>query len=106
MAAHPLLSALCGAGILERTSARQGPYLRVTPRFLSHAETTAARLRLQGRPNDPCSTLASALLEWDEYQHDPQQGALVLVDLLDERDQLGSLRPVFPGLEQFVQVAA
>ena len=54
----------------------------------------------------PASTLAYALLAWDGYGADPHQGALVLVDLLEERGQLGALRPVFPLLEQFGTAAA
>jgi hypothetical protein len=100
------LSALATAGVLERCSGRGRAFLRVTPRFLAHAEDAANRLRLQGRATGPTSTLATALLGWDGYDHDPHQGALVLVDLLEERGQLGALRPVFPLLEQFGSVAA
>lgn len=100
------LSALAGAGVLERCSGRGRAYLRVAPRFLAHAEDCAARLRLQGRSSGPTGTLASALLGWDGYDHDPHQGALVLVDLLEERGQLGALRPVFPLLEEFATAAA
>lgn len=100
------LSALAGAGVLERCSGRGRAYLRVTPRFLAHAEDCAARLRLQGRATGPTGTLAFALLAWDGYDHDANQGALVLVDLLEERSQLGALRPVFPLLEQYGSVAA
>jgi hypothetical protein len=100
------LSNLAHAGVLERCHGRGGTFLRVTPRFLAHAESAAARLKLQGRHTGPSSALASALLAWDGYDHDPQQGALVLVDLLEERGQLGALRPVFPLLEEFGAVAA
>ncbi|HUR25521.1 MAG TPA: hypothetical protein VM327_05855 [Candidatus Thermoplasmatota archaeon] len=100
------LSALAAAGVLERCSGRGRAYLRVTPRFLAHAEDAAARLRLNGRATGPAGTLVSALLAWDGFDHDPHQGALVLVDLLEERGQLGALRPVFPLLEQFGSVAA
>jgi hypothetical protein len=103
--ANPL-SALAAAGVLERCSARGRAFLRVTPRFLAHAEDAAARLRLQGRHTGPSAALASALLSWDGYDHDPRQGARVLVDLLEERGQLGALRPVFPLLEEFGAVAA
>lgn len=100
------LSDLTSAGVLERCSGRGRAYLRVTPRFLAHAEDAAARLRLSGRGSTPAGILVSALLAWDGYDHDPHQGALVLVDLLEERGQLGALRPVFPLLEQFGTVAA
>jgi hypothetical protein len=104
-----LLSVLTQADILERCPGRgdtRGTYLRVTPRFLAHAESAAARLKLQGRHTGPTAALANALLSWDAYEHDPNQGALELVDLLEERGQLGALRPVFPLLEQFGSVAA
>jgi len=103
--ANPL-SDLAAAGVLERCSGRGRAFLRVAPRFLAHAEDAAARLRLQGRATGPAGTLAFALLGWDGYDSDPHQGALVLVDLLEERGQLGALRPVFPLLEQFGSVAA
>lgn len=103
--ANPL-SALAAAGVLERCSSRGRAYLRVTPRFLAHAEDASARLRLQGRLTGPSGALVSALLSWDGYDHDPHQGALVLVDLLEERGQLGALRPVFPLLEEFGAIAA
>jgi hypothetical protein len=101
-----LLSVLAQAEVLERTHGRGRAYLRVTPRFLAHAEGASARLKLQGRHTGPAAALAHALLSWDGYGHDPHQGALVLVDLLGERGQLGALRPVFPLLEQFCSVAA
>lgn len=101
-----LLAQLTQADVLERCHGRGGTYLRVTPRFLAHAESAAARLKLQGRHTGPTAALAQALLAWDAYTHDPHQGALVLVDLLEERGQLGALRPVFPLLEQFGSVAA
>ena len=101
-----LLAQLTQADVLERCHGRGRTYLRVTPRFLAHAEVQAARLKLQGRHTGPTTALAQALLTWDAYEHDPQQAALVLVDLLEERGQLGALRPVFPLLEQFGSVAA
>jgi hypothetical protein len=100
------LSALASAGVLERCSGRGRAYLRVTPRFLAHAEDAAARLRLQGRADGAAGVLSLALLAWDGYEHDPHQGALVLVELLEERGQLGAIRPVFPLLDQFGSVAA
>lgn len=106
MAPVTLLSALSSAGILERPSSRRGAFLRVTPRFLAHAEETAARLHLTGRAANPALVLDSALATWDDYRHDPHQGALLLVDFLDGRSQLGSLQPVFPALDNFAQAAA
>jgi hypothetical protein len=105
MPAATLLSALSAAGVLERPSSRRGAFLRVTPRFLDHAERTAARLRLTGRPAQPASVLDAALATWDDYRHDPHQGALLLVDFLDGRSQLGGLQPVFPALEAFSAAA-
>lgn len=101
-----LLAQLTQADVLERCHGRGRTFLRVTPRFLAHAEESAARLKLAGRHTGPSAALAQALLTWDDFQHDPHQAALVLVDLLEERGQLGSLRPVFPLLEQFGSVAA
>lgn len=106
MPASTLLSALSAAGVLERPGSRRGAFLRVTPRFLDHAESMAARLRSQGREAHPTAVLDAALTSWDDYRHDPGQGALLLVDFLDGRSQLGSLQPVFPALEAFAQAAA
>jgi hypothetical protein len=50
--------------------------------------------------------LDAALAGWDDYHQDPHQGALLLVDFLDGRDQLGALQPVFPAWEHFAQAAA
>jgi hypothetical protein len=100
-----LLSALAQADVLERCHGRGRTYLRVTPRFLAHAEASSARLRQQGRHTGATGALAHALLAWDAYAHDPHQGARVLVDLLDDRGQLGLLRPVFP-LEEWAGAAA
>lgn len=101
-----LLSALSAAGVLERPRSRRGAFLRVTHRFLDHAEKTAARLRATGHAPAPTGFLEAALATWDEYGHDPRQGALLLVDFLDGRGQWGSLQPAFPALEQFIQIAA
>lgn len=106
MPSSPLLSALSGAGVLERPSSRRGAFLRVSPRFLDHAESTAARLRMQGGPVAPAAVLQQALANWDDYRHDPSQGALLLVDFLDGRSQFGALQPVFPALEAFAPAAA
>ena len=106
MPATTLLSALCSAAILERPSGRRGTYLRVTPRFLAHAEAHESILVLQGRATTPAAAFASALASWDEYHQDPYAGAQLLVELLEERGQLGLLRPVFPMLETFAQAAA
>lgn len=106
MPASTLLSALSAAGVLERPGSRRGAFLRVTPRFLDHAEAMAARLRSQGRDADPAVVLDAALASWDDYRHDPAQGALLLLDFLDGRSQLGALQPVFPALEAFAQAAA
>lgn len=106
MPAPTILSALAAAGVLERPGSRRGAFLRVTPRFLAHAEETSNRLRLLGRAHDPATVLDAALAAWDDYGHDPHQGAALLVDFLDGRSQLGALQPVFPALEAFVPAAA
>lgn len=96
MPAPTLLSALAAAGVLERPGSRRGAFLRVTPRFLAHAEAYAARLRGLGRPHDPASVLDASLATWDNYVGDSRQGALLLVEFLDGHGQFGSLQPVFP----------
>jgi hypothetical protein len=106
MPASTLLSGLSAAGVLERPGSRRGAFLRVTPRFLDHAEATAARMRMTGRGASPAVVLHAALAGWDDYRQDPYQGALLLVDFLDGRGQLGNLQPVFPALEHFAQAAA
>ncbi len=108
MAAN-LLSALASAAVLERCANRDASFLRVTPRFLSHAEETGLRLRMNGTASHsthPAHVLAAALATWDDFHRDPNQGATMLVDLLEARGQLGALRPVFPALEQFTPIAA
>lgn len=104
--AATLLSALSAAGILERPGSRRGAFLRVTPRFLAHAEAWAGRLHATGRSAPPAVVLDAALATWDTYHHDPRQGALLLVDFLDGRSQWGGLQPVFPALEAFPSAAA
>jgi hypothetical protein len=94
---HPL-AALALAGVVER--AAPASTLRVTPRFLAHAEATGARRRLLAH-DDARAVLESALATWDDYSHDARTGAEVLENLLDDRGQLGRLRPQFPLLEQF-----
>lgn len=106
MPSSTLLSSLASAGVLERPGSRRGAFLRVTPRFLAHAEDTASRLRLLGRAHDPASVLTAALTAWDDYGHDPHQGSLLLVDFLDGRSQLGALQPVFPALDSFANAPA
>jgi hypothetical protein len=101
-----LLSALCAAGVLERTPARGGTYLRVSPRFLAHAEASSSRLRVQGLPATPGASLSTALTSWDGFTQDPLAAADLLLEILEARNQLGGLRPVFPMLEQFAPIAA
>ena len=94
-----LLAALTNAGVLERAGSPRTT-LRVSPRFLSHAESTGARRRLL--PHDTTrAVLQAALATWDDYAQDTHAGANVLETLLDERGQLGALRPQFPILERF-----
>ena len=105
MPSATLLSALSAAGVLERPGSRRGAFLRVTPRFLDHAESTAARLRMTGHPTAPAAVLHAALAGWDDYRQDPYQGALLLADFLDGHGQFGGLQPVFPALESFPAAA-
>ena len=87
-----VLASLASAGILERAGSRRT--LRVTPRFLAHAEGTAGRLRLLGHP-DPALVLREALGSWDAYRHDLADGTTALMGFLADHDQFGALRPVF-----------
>lgn len=101
--AQNLLAALALAGVLQRAPGARG--LRVTHRFLAHAEGTAGRFRMLGLAGDESDVLANALSTWDDYRQDPRAGAGLLRDMLADRDQLGSLRPVFPAIESFSAAA-
>ncbi len=101
--AQNLLASLALAGVLQRAPAARG--LRVTHRFLAHAEGTAGRFRTLGLTGDECDVLAAALSTWDDFRQDPRAGAALLRDMLADRDQLGALRPVFPGLDTFSAAA-
>lgn len=93
MAPH-LLASLALARIVERT----GPgrcVLRITPRFLAHAEGTAGH----GSHETKADLLYRALQTWDGFHHDPRAGAAFLHDVL--ANQLGSLSPAFPSIESF-----
>ncbi len=104
MADH-LLAALSRAGVLERAAVRGRSHLRVSPRFLAHAEEAAARI-----PSAPHvrsdSVLEAALATWDTFQNDVRAGAAFLQEFLGERHQFGHLRPVFPVLESYARAAA
>lgn len=102
--ASNILASLAVSGVVER-SGRGRLVLRVAPRFLAHAEATAGRMRLHGRPLDDHRVLEAALGTWDEYRHDPRLGARFLQDLLLERGQMGALRPAFPPLDTFAAAA-
>ncbi|MES2155141.1 MAG: hypothetical protein V4510_08410 [bacterium] len=95
-----LLSGLAHAGVLEYGRGRGGMALRASPRFLAHAEDTAARLGAHAR-SGPEAVLAAALASWDDDGAGLRAAAQFLADFLAERDQLGSIRPVFPVLEHF-----
>ena len=101
-----VLAALAQAGVVERSGSRGTRRLRATPRFLAHAEATAARLALRGTTPGATEALEAALGAWDGYLHDARQGARFLREFLGERDQLGALHPVFPVLEGFPARAA
>ncbi len=101
--AQNLLAALALAGILQRAPGARG--LRVTHRFLAHAEGTAGRYRTLGLTGDESDVLTAALSTWDDYRQDPRAGAQLLRDMLADRDQLGAIRPVFPAIESFMAAA-
>ncbi|MFO1535244.1 MAG: hypothetical protein ABR586_06220 [Thermoplasmatota archaeon] len=98
---HNPMAALTRCGVLEQSRGRGACTLRVSPRFLAHAEATSARLAQQGRLLGVTHALEAALAAWDGYEHAVRPAALFLTDFLGERDQFGGLRPVFPALEQF-----
>jgi hypothetical protein len=103
------MALLTRSGILEQSrgpaSKSRNPVLRVSPRFLAHAEAISARLAQQGRHLGIAHALESALSSWDDYRHDVRPAALFLAEFLGEREQFGALRPVFPSLEQFTAAA-
>ncbi|MEA3203877.1 MAG: hypothetical protein QOI63_1557 [Thermoplasmata archaeon] len=96
---------LTRCGVLEQSRGRGASTLRVTPRFLAHAEEAAARLFQEARFLGVAHALETALSTWDGYDHAVRPAALFLVDFLGEREQFGGLRPVFPALEQFAVAA-
>jgi hypothetical protein len=102
--ADNILARLTLAGILER-SGRRRSVLRVSPRFMAHAEGTSGRLRLSGH-GPALPVLEVAVRTWDEYHGDAASAARFLEAMLGERHQLGALRPVFPALDQFARAAA
>lgn len=99
------LAALTRCGVLEQSRGRGACVLRVSPRFLAHAEATAARLSQQGRLMGVQHALESALSTWDDTDDDMRPAAGFLADFLGQRDQFGGLRPVFPSLEHFAVAA-
>jgi hypothetical protein len=102
---HNPMAALTRCGVLEQSRGRGACTLRVSPRFLAHAEETAARLFQQARFLGVAHALETALSAWDGYEHDVRPAAAFLVEFLGEREQFGGLRPVFPVLEQFTAAA-
>jgi hypothetical protein len=97
--AQNLLAALALAGVVERSN--KARTLRVSPRFMAHAEGTAGRLRLLGLHLQEKDVLHSALSTWDEFHQDAWPAAGFLAQIMTDRDQMGALRPVFPALEAF-----
>lgn len=87
-----LLTRLALAGVVERAGPRRS-VLRVTPRFLAHAEGTAGRLRMLGHPGTPQEILESALETWGDLAVAPGRGARYLTGLMADRDQMTSLQP-------------
>lgn len=96
-----ILAHLVAAGIVERAGARGRAHLRVTPRFMAHAEGTRGRLRMQGQETAGLRLLEHAVGTWDDLCVDPRAGARMLQQLLGDREQWGTLRPVFPDLGSF-----
>lgn len=86
-----LLTRLALAGIVERAGPRRS-VLRVTPRFLAHAEGTAGRLRMLGL-GTPHNVLQTALETWGDASLAPRRGADYLLELMRDRDQMGTLLP-------------
>lgn len=84
------LSTLVRDGVLVRTAGR----LRVSSRYLAHAERIAAQSLLHGHPIALEASLQSALRSCG-YGGDVASGAQFLCDFLAERGQLGALQPVF-----------
>lgn len=103
MSPNPLVR-LSSARVLVRSGGRRNR-LRVNPRFLAHAEGTAGRLHLQGRPVGSVQALEVALTTWDGFAGDACHAAAFLETFLADRHQLGALRPVFPVLESFAVAA-
>ena len=87
-----LLTRLALAGVVERAGPRRS-VLRVTPRFLAHAEGTAGRLRMLGLLGTPQDILESALETWGDLAVAPRRGAHYLAELMSDRDQMASLQP-------------
>lgn len=102
--AQNLLASLTLAGIIERTGPGRRT-LRVTPRFMAHAEGTVGRLHTLGLVCDDVDVLHAALQTWDDFLQDPWSSARFLHQIMADRDQLGQLRPVFPAIEQFSAAA-
>ena len=105
MPTHPLAT-LVHAGILERAPSRAGSRLRVTPRFLAHAEDAAGRLALHGYAAAPSLALERAISTWDAAPHDAVREAAFLREFLGDRGQFGALQPVFPAIESYARASA
>lgn len=83
------LPGLVRSGVVLRTGGR----LRVSGRFLAHAERAVAQATLRGAP-DLTLALESALRA-SGHRADVPESARFIADFLAERGQLGTLRPVF-----------
>ena len=84
------LAHLVQDGVLVRTAGR----LRVSSRYLAHAERAAAQASLHGSPPVLSSALESAL-RTHGYGGDIPTAARYLAEFLAERGQMGALQPVF-----------
>ncbi len=95
-----VLASLALSGIVERSGPGRS-VLRVSARFLAHAEGTAGRLRLHAHAGHQ-DVLEAALLSWDDFHHDEREGARVLARMID--DQWGV--PSFGTLDPFAAASA
>jgi hypothetical protein len=77
--AGSVLAALLSAGIIERAGAMRT--LRLTARFLAHAEGTAGRLRVICRIDDRSAAIETALATWVELHAQPDHAASIVMDL-------------------------
>lgn len=86
-----LLGHLAAHGIIERAGPRRTT-LRVTPRFLAHAEGTAGRHHVLHGAIDPRRALKDAIETWGGLGVAADLAVATLYELMDARGQWGRLR--------------